>query len=120
MEKKKIYIVIGIAILFTLLFFRDYKNELDIKNKKKTTTGKIIEFREHYQAWYSIVYEYVVDNKTYEGHTGVNFFKNDNGKTGAVGDEFVVYYSSKNPKNSRIDLGKYEKYKTTVEFVNID
>jgi len=117
MEKKKIYIVIGIAILFAFLFFREYSRQLDIKTNSIATTGKIIEFRSNYQARYTLVYEYYVEEKRYTGAIGITPFNCDDGKNACIGHEFTVYYSSKNPKNSRIDLGKYEKYKTTVEFI---
>lgn len=117
MKKDKLYIFIGLVLFFGFMFFRTYNSQLDIKKNEVTTTGKIIELFGKYQSRYGLLYEYYVNGKKYEGSVGITPFDCENGKKACVGSEFTVYYSSKNPENSRIDLGKYEKYKTTVEFV---
>ena len=111
MEFNKILPGIGILLIIILFIFRDFYIEKDIDNNEKVTLGEIIEFRTHYQARYSIVYQYSVDNITYTGNSSVSFFRCDNGNKGCVGNKFSVFYSSKNPSHSRIDLGKYEKYR---------
>jgi hypothetical protein len=102
---------IGVLLIIAIIFFSELYKKNDINQNEKSTTGKVKEFRKHYQARYSIVYEYSVKDITYTGHASVSSFKCDDGKKGCVGSEFMVYYSSKNPTNSRIDLGKYEKYR---------
>jgi hypothetical protein len=107
----------GFILVMLLIVLNQYLGQKDISENKEQTTGKIIEFKYINMTDYAIVYKYDVKGRYYLGRTGVSFFKCDNGKDGCVGSEFTVYYSSKNPQHSRIDLGKYEKYKTTVEFV---
>jgi hypothetical protein len=108
-------VIIGIVVLIgTLKQFLDQK---EISLNKVSTIGKIVEIDHLTSASYTIKYKYTVNDTEYFDNVGVNFFKCDNGRKGCVGSEFTVYYSSKNPEHSRIDLGKYEKFKTTVEFV---
>jgi hypothetical protein len=106
-----IFVVVLIGILF------QYNEQKEIEKYKEQATGKVTVFLYEARLDYGIIYEYYVDNKRYTNQIGVSFFKCDNGRKGCIGSEFPVYYSSKNPQYSRIDLGKYEKYKTTVEFV---
>jgi hypothetical protein len=117
MSKNKFLPLIGIILIFLILFLMDYKEQSELKENKISTTGKIIKIKSKYQARYSLVYEYYVNDKKYEGSVGITPFDCDSGKRGCVGSEFTVYYSSINPENSRIDLGMYEEFKTTVEFV---
>jgi hypothetical protein len=116
--KKNTFIIIGIIIIIISIFlYRHYSIGLDIKNNKEITTGKVIKLLELYQARYSLQYEYFVNENRYTGQTGIDPFVCLDGTKNAIGKQFTVYYSSKNPGNSRIDLGKYEKHKTTIEFV---
>ena len=77
----------------------------------------VVEIFNKNKARYAIKYRYQVNNVEYIGQAGVHVFTCDNGKRGCVGKEFKVYYSSKNPQYSRIDLGKYEKHKTKIELI---
>jgi hypothetical protein len=108
-------IIIGLIIVVGTMF--QYFEQKDISENKKTTKGEIIEIDHLTSASYTLRYKYEVNGKEYFNNIGINFFRCDNGKDGCIGSEFTVYYSSKNPQHSRIDLGKYEKFKTTVEFV---
>ncbi|MDB2555598.1 hypothetical protein N9X55_02520 [Flavobacteriaceae bacterium] len=110
-------LAIGLISLCLWLLIRAIYIQVDVKNNKEVTTGKIIKLTRGYQARYGLIYEYNIEGKRYTGQIGIDPFLCDDGTKNCVGKEFVVYYSSKNPENSRIDLGKYEKYKTTVEFV---
>lgn len=116
-NKKILSLLVFFVSIFSLLIWNYFKQS-QIKEYSNRTMGKVIKFKSvGGGARYSISYVYYVDAEKYVGHTGISFFKCDNGKKGCVGNEFTVYYSSKNPEYSRIDLGKYEKYKTTVEFI---
>jgi len=110
-------IVVGIIFLLIIVVisFQIYKEKNIVKYQKKTT-GKIIEYDNAYQA-NGIIYEYYVNNVRYTGQVGTSKFYCDDGTKCCIGHQFTVYYSSKHPQYSRIDLGKYEKYKTTVEFI---
>lgn len=119
-EKPNLIVFVFLGFIVLIIIFRicfQYIEQKDISLNKETTLGRIIEFDHLTSADYSIKYMYEVDEVEYYNHVGVSFFKCEDGKEGCVGSEFRVYYSSKNPEHSRIDLGKYEKYKTTVEFV---
>jgi hypothetical protein len=118
MRKNKILIIAGVIIILSILFYKQYSKQIDIKNNRELTEGEIIKLEGAYKARYRLVYSYFVDGVNYTGKVRVTPFKCDNGKDYCIGKEFPVHYSSKNPQNSRIDLGKYEKYKTTVEFFN--
>lgn len=110
-----IQILLIVAILFIVV--NQYLEQKDIVLHKRETSGKVIKFISGNKTYYSIKYEYFVHGIRYVNEVGVSYFKCFDGKKGCVGSEFTVYYSSKNPEHSRIDLGKYEKYKKTVEFV---
>tara|TARA_B110000908_G_scaffold78246_1_gene93962 strand:+ start:583 stop:969 length:387 start_codon:yes stop_codon:yes gene_type:complete len=107
--------IILVIVLIGITF--QYYQQKEIRKYKEQTTGKIIKFKYENKVHYGLVYEYYVKGKHYSNQIGVSFFKCDDGTKGCIGKEFTIYYSSKTPEYSRIDLGKYEKYKTTVEFV---
>ena len=120
--KKKLQnriLAIGLISLCLWLLARSIYIQIDVKNNKEVTQGKIIKFIREYQARYGLKYEYYIDGVRYTGQIGIDPFECDDGTKNCIGKEFTVYYSSKNPENSRIDLGKYEKHKTTVEFVKL-
>ena len=105
----KLIALLILLIAMTSIVYQFYVRTQIEKNRGETT-GKIIEFIYEARLDYGIIYEYYVDKKHYTNQIGVSFFKCDNGKKGCVGEEFPVYYSKDNPENSRIDLGKYDKY----------
>lgn len=113
----KAYIFLGAIMLVVLVGTSiQYFKQNNINRFKSKTVGKIIEYKFINIKRYYIKYEYYVDSIAYTGRVGISSFRCNNGKEGCVGKTFTVYYSSKNPSYSKIDLGKYEKYKTTVEF----
>ena len=121
MNKEKVlkyFTVLPIMIIGYLVFKQFlYYNEID-KNKS-FTTGKVIKFTEDIRS-YGVYYEYIINKKKYTGVTSVRNlkkFKNNITFTNCV---LKVIYSSKDPSKSSLRLGKYEKYKTKVEFVNLD
>lgn len=112
--KKIVLSVVFVAILVVL--GHEFYKQQSISKNEATIEGKIVDFFHVNKARYAIKYEYFVDGEKYIGQVGITPFKCENGKEGCIGKTFKVYYSSKNPSLSRINLGKYEKYKTTVEF----
>ena len=113
---KNRYTVLGMIIIIFIIFVVEYNKQSDLENNKKNTLGKIIRLQPSFKIRYTIEYEYHVEGKSYIGAVRVTPFKCDDGTKYCIGSEFKVYYSSKNPEYSRIDLGKYEKYKTKLEF----
>ncbi|WP_299434123.1 DUF3592 domain-containing protein [uncultured Maribacter sp.] len=108
-------ISVGIILIILALYtiYKDYS----VSENKKTVIGEIINFQHRNLSYYYIEYKYTVDKKIYTGSCGVSGdFICNNGKEGCVGEKFTVYYSSTNPSYSKIDLGQYEEFKTTVEF----
>lgn len=89
--------------------YNDYKHNEILENKKETI-GVITKYQ-YSNYVYSLYYEFLVDNIKYKNAISVKFFKCDDGTKGCKGKEFPVYYSSKDPNNSMIDLGKYNKFK---------
>lgn len=118
---KHIYTIVGIIILFIFFtIFKQYFYYDEIRLNKKETIGTIYKIRYSSRGSYQLYYHYEIDNVKYYGSTGIENFVGDNGRKGCVGCSFKVYYSSKDKQKSTIRLGKYEKYKTKVEFVNFD
>lgn len=112
--KKFIFGLLAIAIIGGSAYhlIKDY----NVKTNKKHVVGKITNFRFINMARYSIDYEYIVENIKYDGQVGVEYFDCYKNKD-CIGYEIDVYYSSKNPKFSQVDLRKYEKFKTTVYLI---
>ena len=104
-------VLIGLGILG-----RQYFREKNIFENQGQTKGIIMEFKKKAKGGSGVKYKYKVNDVWYYGSIGVHAFWCENGKKGCVGEEFTVYYSTENPEYSRIDLGKYEKYKATLEF----
>ncbi len=104
-------IVIGGAIIGTLIYH--YRKDLSVTKYKTETTGKIIGF-EYSKNGYSLKYKYYVDGIKYKGSVGTVFFRCADGTKGCVGKEVKVFYSSKEPQYSQVNLGEYEHVKTTI------
>src|SRR5690625_4150833 len=121
-NKDKIYNLLAIIVFSAIVLiiiirtFIQYQDDQEIKRYRGTTEAIIIDFKHINLTRYSIFYEYQVGNKKYIGITGVEWFKCDDGKLGCVVNTFKLSYSSTNPSNSTILMGKYEKHKRTVEF----
>ncbi|MHB0756948.1 hypothetical protein [Polaribacter sp. M15] len=108
-----------ILIVVIIGIFYQYYGQNEIENNKENTTGEVIEFLHKTNLDYAIIYEYFVEGKRYTNQIGISFFKCENGKKGCLGEKFTVYYSKKNPKFSKIDLGKYNEFQNTVDFTKI-
>lgn len=107
-------IIVFTAIL--VLVFKQYYEQKQINKYTKKTTGTIIEIHQNKHIDYSLKYEYFVDGVRFESSIGISFFKCKDGTAGCVGSEFPVYYSSKNPEYSVINLLQYEGFQETVKF----
>ena len=121
MNKEKVlkyFTVLPIMIIGYLVFKQFlYYNEID-KNKS-FTTGKVIKFTEDIRSC-GVYYEYIINKKKYTGVTSVRNLKKFKNNITCTNCVLKVIYSSKDPSKSSLRLGKYEKYKTKVEFVNLD
>jgi hypothetical protein len=107
------YPIIGVVLIILiagLTIFQKNKITNKIIKEDRKVIGKV--FRFQYSNYnYILHYEYVVGGIRYEKSVSTSFFKCNDGKDGCVDKEFVIYYSSKEPNNSIIDLGQYNKYK---------
>ncbi|MEO0525909.1 MAG: DUF3592 domain-containing protein [Bacteroidota bacterium] len=110
-------IILGLLFLIAFgILGRQYFREKNIFENQAKTEGTITKFKKSGKDGSGVTYKYKVNNIWYYGSVGVHPFKCENGKKGCVGKKFTVYYSTENPKYSRINLGIYEKHKATVEF----
>ncbi|WP_313804893.1 hypothetical protein [Flavobacterium sp.] len=114
------YIIIAAFLLITASIIKQFFYFKEIKENKKETVGTIEKFEYSSRGSYSLYFKYNIDGKTYSNSIGTNGFYGFNKRKGCVGCEFKVLYSSKDHRKSSIRLGKYEKHKRTVEFVNLD
>ena len=112
-DKVAIALVSG-ALLFTISYhlIKDYS----VTYNKKTTVGKIVDFKHSSMTYYTLTYEYVVANRTYKGTVGVEYFECLKSRS-CIGQEVLVHYSSKNPKYSQVNLKKYERHKRTIYLI---
>ena len=111
------------SFLFAVRIINLYKCNIEkltsiILKNLEVTTGTVTDVRYISRGAYALHYKYVVNNNTYKNNIGIEKFIGNNKKLGCLGCSFKVYYSSENPEKSRIFLAEFEKYKTTVEFVN--
>lgn len=109
MNKDKGGVIVAFIIILFVILFNFYK-EKDLSDNKVFSKAKIIDYfnvggKKH------IKYMFYVNKKRFLGETKVYPFKCDNGIGGCVGEKFKVRYSSKDPNNSEIDLGKYNKFR---------
>ena len=112
--KKEFQLLIFFIVLFGIIFFGIFQNSYEEKELNEfgvKAKAKIIEYKFVGKTSYSLEYEYFVNDKRYIDSEKVSFFKCDNGKNGCVGKEFNIIYSKKNPALSKINLGKYNRYK---------
>lgn len=94
--------------------FYNYLNDSSVSKYRTETIGKIVDFKKGSRSDYILYYEYFVDNKKYTGSVGTTYFKCKGGEDGCIGESLKVFYSSKEPKYSQVNLGINEKYKRTV------
>jgi hypothetical protein len=119
MKKSKYWLVGLFALVFLILLLTVYK-DYELSRNKAATEGTIVNFEHDNLTYYSVKYEYWVDGKKYVGSCGVDGDLSCDDNKGCIGELFTVYYSLKNPSNSKIDLGRFEKYKKTVDFIDLN
>ncbi|GGG48622.1 hypothetical protein GCM10011414_17980 [Croceivirga lutea] len=109
-EKKKtvFFIALGIFILGGVIYNSMMKE--DLYKNKATVQGEITDFSFSNNN-YLVEYKYTVDGKIYRNAESTDYFKCDDGTPGCKGKKFTVEYSSKNPKNSKINLGRFNNKK---------
>ncbi|WP_272149962.1 hypothetical protein [Tenacibaculum aiptasiae] len=105
MNKDKIGLIF-VFIAFALVVWCIISKEKELAENKKYSQAKIIDYYNIGGKKY-IKYVFFVNNKKYIGEKHVYSFKCDNGVDGCVGQKFKVVYSSKDPDNNEIHLGKY-------------
>jgi hypothetical protein len=111
--------IVSIIVFIFFMLFSDEIDNLEIKNNKGITSGKIL--RKYYTTSGGVLeYEYTVNKIKYIGSVGVKKFIGHNNTNGCIGCEFDVFYSTKNPEKSKINLSKYNKYNRSLQFIKID
>ena len=102
-----------ILFVFIIILYVSYENNSyykEISKNKKETIGEVVDF--HYSnKEYRLKYKYKADNIEFENIISTRFFRCKDGTKGCIGKTFKVYYSSKNPEKSDIDLEEYNKFK---------
>lgn len=111
----KITFVILISVLVCVTVFHLIKNK-SVADNRTHTTGKIAKLKHLKKSSYSLEYIYFVDGKRYIGTCGVRYFQ-CSGTNNCIGSEIDVFYSSKEPKYSQVNLRKFEEYKTSVYLI---
>ncbi|CAM1363038.1 hypothetical protein [Tenacibaculum xiamenense] len=105
--------ILGVTAALCLLVFIVYHSistSNDLIDNGVVTKGKI--FDGHYVGGkFYIKYYFYVANKKYVNERRVSTFVCDDGTKCCIGKEVKVFYSKKNPENSDVNLGKYNKYK---------
>lgn len=110
-QKKSLIIfsaVIAIVTIVGVTFNTLKKN--DLYQNSEYTKGSVIDFHFNNNS-YIIKYSYIVDGTIYTNEESIDYFKCPDGTPGCKGKEFTVRYSTKNPKNSEIDLGRFNDKK---------
>lgn len=114
MNKKKEKIIIWTSLFLILLFgtlYNTYKDN-DIHSNLGITKGIVVDYS-FTNNNYALKFEYIVDGKKYVGREFTSFFKCDDGVPGCKGRSFTVKYSTKNPSNAEMEIGKYNHKKLT-------
>ncbi|MCO6162098.1 hypothetical protein [Flavobacterium sp. NRK F7] len=111
-------IIFGIIIFILFVYALSYQayNQFSLKQNSIKTYGVVTRVTVEASRKSYLYYNYIVGNDTLEGRVGVDFIGSKSLKLKYLNKKFKVYYSVKNPKNSMIDLGKYNECKTTVVF----
>jgi hypothetical protein len=109
---------------FMILFFLGigficFKEEYKLKSNCKFTKGVVKAFKYQRHGKYSLVYNFYVNERKYTGKTVTHSFNCLKNKS-CLGNEFLIAYSDKDPTNNEIYLGKFEKYKATLNFFDIN
>ena len=119
MNKDKIIVIIILTICISVMAFGFFK-EHELAENKAYTNGKIIRHIKTGQKNY-IKYGFYVNNIKYYSEKRVYSFECDNGVKWCIGQEFKVTYSTVDPNNNEIDLGKYNKFRPNrVRMFNLE
>jgi hypothetical protein len=110
-QKKSLVLLLIVLIIVTIggMIYNTNKKS-DLYQNLQYTKGIVVDFSFNNNS-YILKYEYEVDGITYTNKESTDYFKCNDGVPGCMGKEFTIRYSSKNPKNSIIDLGKYNSKK---------
>ncbi|BFP43219.1 hypothetical protein FGF1_40640 [Flavobacteriaceae bacterium GF1] len=111
----KITFVILVAVLVYVTIFHLIKNK-SVADNRTHTIGKITKLKHIKKSSYSLKYTYLVNGKRYNGSCGVRYFECSN-ENYCIGSEIDVFYSSREPKYSQVDLRKFEKFKTEIYLI---
>ena len=97
MKEKTLNIIVGFAILvlFIVLLFRTMKHRDMLSLNNKITLGFVIKTQVRGRSTPDIYYEFVVNNKKYEGFTKRDSYKDYRFRNG---DTIIVKYYPPNPK----------------------
>ncbi|WP_299122592.1 hypothetical protein [uncultured Tenacibaculum sp.] len=113
MESTELDRISGKLFVILILGFIGYHSVTksnDLIDNGVVTEGEII--GGHYIGGkFYIKYVFFVEEKKIIGEKRVTPFKCDDGSKCCIGKKVKVFYSTKNPENSDINLGKYNKYK---------
>lgn len=111
-KKEKVIILSSIFLILILGTFYNAYIDNDINSNLGITKGKVIDYSFSNNK-YIVKFEYIIAGIKYQGQESTIFFKCDNGVPGCKEQNFIVKYSTKNPNNCEIDLGKYNRKKLT-------
>jgi hypothetical protein len=114
--KDKVAIVVVLFVIIIVTIYSSYRKK-NLLDNLVYTESKIIEFKYLGKTDYSVNYVFFVKNKKYIGKVSTSFFKCSNETKGCVGKKFKVGYSFKDPSINEIDLGSYNKFKTSVNSI---
>lgn len=111
LKYQKYIIGIGFILLIAFGIYRNSSKEYELNKYGKVTVAKIIGFKYIHVTSYKIKYEYFVEGVNIVQEERTSYFECDSGEDGCLGKKFQVVYSTKDPKISVINLGKYNIYK---------
>ena len=101
-----VYVITSLGMLFVFLIVYNYIRYNDIEKNKLTSCG-VITFFGNTTKGTTIIEFYFYHNNLKVKHSVGNGYFEDCEKTGwCIGKCFEVEYSSKNPKNSRMNFDK--------------
>jgi hypothetical protein len=105
-KKSWIMFLIFIAFLTIFVCIHNFIRKKDIEHNFSTVCGKITSYGKTSRGARAISFKYHHNTEEYKGGTGIGYFK-DCDKTGwCLGKCYIVEYSSKHPKNSRMLFDK--------------
>ncbi|WP_440881468.1 hypothetical protein [Tenacibaculum sp. C7A-26P2] len=107
---ERISAVFFVIAMFGFIGYHSVTKSKDLLENGVVTEGEIVDGYYSGGKFY-IKYIFFVGEKRFESERRVAVFKCDDGSTSCIGKKVKVFYSEKNPKNSDINLGKYNKYK---------